>query len=82
MNEDDIRTLSHATGTKVRITAVGGEVFLAKVLWIERERHELVHELISTTIPERYKAMGRRSDGLWVIPFDYIDRVDKVETLD
>jgi hypothetical protein len=79
MDTEDIRKLSASVDKKVRIVTTEGETFVAKVLWVDEEHHDLVYDLISTTTPERYKQLGVRSESACLIPFDYISRIDMEE---
>lgn len=80
MDAESIGKLSRAVDKKVRITTVEGETFVAKVIWVDHQNGELVHELITTSQPDRYHRMNKANpEGAYLIPFDYISRVDFAE---
>ena len=77
IDANDIYRLSRAVDKTVRITTVEGEIFTAKVILVEVQARELIHKLISTSTPERYKRMGKAlHGGTCLIPFDYISRIE------
>jgi hypothetical protein len=79
MNTEDIHKLSDSVGKKARIVTTEGETFIAKVLSVDEKYRDLIYNLISTTAPERYKEIGPQSKSAYLIPFDYISRIDTEE---
>jgi hypothetical protein len=78
MEPDDLQKLS--AGERVRLTTTVGERLTAKVLFVDERRSELIVDVLSTSMPERYAEMGGLSPKeAYLIPFTYIAGVEPCE---
>jgi hypothetical protein len=74
MNTENYRKF---IGKKVRITTTEGEVVISKLLSVDSEHKDLIHDLISTNAPERYHKMGKPdAKGLYALPFEFIASIE------
>ena len=79
MKLEDLPKLS--PGEKVRLTTTVGEHLIAKVLSVDERRSELIVDMLSTSMPERFAQFGGLNpNDAYVIPFIYISHVEPCES--
>ena len=77
MHNDDLPLLRDMVGRVVTITSTEGEVIVAKVRFVSHEHRDVTYELICSNQPERYRGTVGPQGPLYVIPIEYISKVEE-----
>jgi hypothetical protein len=72
MTRDEIELLKRSSGKTVEFLCTDGEIVQASVRWVSDEDNDLIHDLVSSNMPERYRD---RENCAYLTPFEQIESV-------
>ena len=73
MSGEEIELLKQRVVKDVELVCTDGEVVHAHVISVSEEERDVIYDLISSSLTERYK--GRPSDASYLTPFDEINSI-------
>jgi hypothetical protein len=73
MSGEEIELLKQGVGKDVELVCTDGEVVQAHVISVSEEEREVIYDLISSSLTERYN--GRPANTAYLTPFDEINSV-------
>jgi hypothetical protein len=73
MTGDQIDMLKRSSGKTVELVCTDAEVVHARIISVSEEQKDVVYDLVSSNIPQRY--CDRKGNEAFLTPFEEIDSV-------